>query len=167
MRFVIPRELILEIIEDHEGGLSEARLCDLVNARLWKKVGYNVTRTQVREVVISLASQLDIHITPNGELSPAVNTREKFLDAIRRNQEKIIHRFLENGTDTETLNAGLVCAVITNRVEVVRHLLAAGADPKHQEPLFGKTPAMFISSQTSSEIIHLLQSNEYLKSDAR
>lgn len=160
MNYHIPFELVLEIIEDHEEGISEARLCDLVNARLWKEVGYNVTRLQVREVVISLASQFDIHITPNGELSPAVNTREKFLDAIRRNQEKIVHRFLENGTDIEILNAGLVCAVITNRVEMVRRLLAAGADPTHQESLFGKTPAMFIGSQTSPEIIRLLESNE-------
>jgi ankyrin repeat protein len=154
------REIVLRILKDNERGLLESSLYELVVTYTFKEPDNSVTHEEVRDALQTLEFGGYVERSISGAIRRGMTPHEKFLDAIRHKEEKVVRRFLQNDTDSEMLNAGLISAVINNRVEIVRLLLEAGADRNYQEPLFGKTSLQYVGSQTSSEITRLLESNE-------
>src|SRR6266705_5029339 len=156
--YELVREAVVELTTEDEDGITVECLIKKVALSLPDDLFDRASemRACVQRVVFDLKTQgilEQLTELDSVEIRPAAKGREAFLDAIRRGHAKVAKRLLATGVDLALKNAGLVSAVINNRVEIVRLLIDAEADVNSRESLFEKTPLMYVTSRTSKEII--------------
>ena len=160
--YELVRKAVVELTTEDEHGITVHWLMKRVALSLPDDLfdRSSEMRTCVQRVVFDLKAQgilEQLTDLDSVEISPAVKGREAFLDAIRRGHTKVAKRLLATGVDLSLKNAGLVSAVINNRVEIVRLLIDAEADVNSRDSLFERTPLMYVTPRTSKDIVRLLK----------
>lgn len=158
--YEIIREGLIEIVLDAGDGVGAERaarsLCECLPSSLVTK---SELRRYVHRILFDLKVSGVIERVPDQtpiEFRRVARGRERFLDATRRGHTAIVRKLLDRGVDAAVRNAALVSAVINNRTEIVRLLIASGAEVNDKDVLFGRTPLMYATSRTSKEILELL-----------